>query len=64
MEFLNSEAIMTTTPQSQKIGELVELAGAGAFLTGGILSIHHYLIAAFFLGGAAAIYVGKKLRGQ
>jgi len=55
---------MTASTQSQKIGEIVELAGVGAFLTGAILSIHHYLIAAFFLGGAAAIYVGKKLRGQ
>ncbi|HXR09424.1 MAG TPA: hypothetical protein VN792_01545 [Candidatus Acidoferrales bacterium] len=54
----------TTTPQSQKIGEIVELAGVGALITGGILSIHHYLIAAFFLGGAAAIYIGQKLRGQ
>ena len=54
----------TSTSQSQRLGEIVEFAGAAAFLTGAILSIHHYLIAAFFLGGAAAIYVGKKLRGQ
>jgi hypothetical protein len=55
---------MTTTTHVQRIGEIVELVGAAAFITGGILSIHHYVIAAFFLGGAAAIYIGKKLRGQ
>ncbi|HYB61317.1 MAG TPA: hypothetical protein VEH50_07545 [Methylomirabilota bacterium] len=55
---------MTTTTHVQRIGEIAELAGVGAFITGGILSIHHYVIAAFFLGGAAAIYIGKKLRGQ
>ena len=61
---------MTTTTTStgatgtQKIGEIVELAGFGAFIAGGILSIHHYAIAACIVGGAAAVYIGRKLRGQ
>jgi hypothetical protein len=61
---------MTTTTTStgatgtQKIGEIVELAGLGAFIAGGILSIHHYAIAACIVGGAAAVYIGRKLRGQ
>ena len=61
---------MTTTTTStgatgtQKIGEIVELAGLGEFIAGGILSIHHYAIAACIVGGAAAVYIGRKLRGQ
>jgi hypothetical protein len=54
----------TATSETQKIGEIVELAGLGAFIAGGILSIHHYAIAACIVGGAAAVYIGKKLRGQ
>jgi len=47
---------------TQKIGLYVEIAGAGAFVTGGILSVHHYAIGVCFLAGAAAIYVGQKFR--
>jgi hypothetical protein len=58
---------MTTTTsaltETQKIGEIIELAGFGAFIAGGVLSIHHYAIAACIVGGAAAVYIGKKLRG-
>jgi len=54
----------TSTAETQKIGEIVELAGLGALVAGGILSIHHYAIAACIVGGAAALYIGKKLRGQ
>jgi hypothetical protein len=58
---------MTTTTSAltelQKIGEIVELAGFGALVAGGVLSIHHYAIAACIVGGAAAVYIGKKLRG-
>jgi hypothetical protein len=61
----NTMATTTTaaTTEAQKIGEIVELAGLGAFIAGGILSIHHYAIAACIVGGAAAVYIGKKLRG-
>ena len=48
---------------SRTIGLYVELAGAGAFVAGAILSMHHYAIGACFIAGAAAFYVGKKMRG-
>jgi len=44
------------------IGYAVQLGGAGAFVVGAILSVHHVAIAACFIGGAAAVYVGKKVR--
>jgi len=44
------------------IGYLVQLGGIGAFAVGAILSIHHLAIAATFVGGAAAFYVGEKIR--
>ena len=47
----------------QKIGLYVELAGAGAFVAGAILSVHHYAIGVCFIAGAAAFFVGKKMRG-
>jgi hypothetical protein len=53
----------SATTEAQKIGEIVELAGYAAFIAGAILSIHHYAIAACIVGGAAAVYLGKKLRG-
>ena len=53
--------VATTPTKLQNIGLVVELCGGGAFLAGTVLSIHHYAIAAFFLGGAAAFFVGRKL---
>ena len=44
----------------QKIAQIVELCGGGAFLAGGILSVHHYAIGACFVGGAAAFFAGRK----
>jgi hypothetical protein len=52
---------MTTSP-SQLLGQWVQLAGAGAFITGAILSLHHFAIGICFVAGAAAFYVGKKMR--
>ncbi len=52
---------MTTYLQS--IGQYVQLAGAGAFILGAILSLHHQAIGICFVAGAAAFYVGMKLRG-
>ena len=52
----------STSTGSQAIGLYVELAGAGAFVAGAILSMHHYAIGACFVAGAAAFYVGKKMR--
>jgi hypothetical protein len=69
--FPGENEIMSTTPSpttaasktgSQSIGLYVELAGAGAFVAGAILSLHHYAIGACFVAGAAAFYVGKKMR--
>jgi len=51
------------TPQMQAIGQYVQLAGIGAFVTGAILSVHHYAIGLCIIAGAAAFYVGKKIRG-
>ncbi len=36
--------------------------GAARLWLGGILSLHHYAIGICFVAGAAAFYVGKKLR--
>ncbi|MFZ0738982.1 MAG: hypothetical protein WAM96_17940 [Candidatus Acidiferrales bacterium] len=44
------------------IGYAVQLGGAGAIIVGAALSLHHAAIAAALLGGAAALYVGKKIR--
>jgi hypothetical protein len=52
---------MTSSP-SQSLGQWVQLAGAGAFITGAILSLHHYAIGICFVAGAVAFYVGKKMR--
>jgi hypothetical protein len=44
------------------VGYVVQLGGIGAFVVGAVLSVHHAAIAAAFLGGAAAYYVGEKIR--
>jgi hypothetical protein len=46
------------------VGYGVELGGFGAFVVGAVLSVHHVAIAACFIGGAAAAYVGKKVRAS
>ena len=46
------------------IGEVTQIAGVGAVVAGVVLSLHHYRAAAAALvGGFAAFFVGKKLRG-
>jgi len=52
-----------TSISAGKLGTIVEIAGAAAFLVGAALSIHHYAIALLTIGGAVAFFVGKKLRG-
>jgi len=44
------------------LGYIVQLGGIGAFAVGAVLSLHHAAIGAAFVGGAAAWYVGQKLR--
>jgi hypothetical protein len=51
------------TESKNNIGLIVQLGGLAAFVVGAVLSIHHIAVAAFFAGGAAAFYVGKKIRG-
>jgi hypothetical protein len=56
---------MTTTSATsswQSIGTYVQIAGAGAFVAGIVLSLHHYAIGVCFIAGAAAFYIGKKLK--
>jgi hypothetical protein len=45
-----------------KIGYFVQLGGIVAFAVGVILSAHHIATGAAFVGGAAAFYVGQKIR--
>jgi hypothetical protein len=52
-----------TSISATKLGTIVEIAGAAAFLVGAILSIHHYAVALLTIGGAVAFFVGKKVRG-
>jgi hypothetical protein len=56
-------AMSSTSISASKLGTIIEIAGAAAFLTGAVLSIHHYAVALLTIGGAAAFFVGKKLRG-
>lgn len=44
------------------IGYIVQLGGIASFVVGAIFSVHHAAIGAAFLGGAAAFYVGQKIR--
>jgi hypothetical protein len=49
---------------TQNIGQWMQLAGAAAFVAGAILSVHHYAIGVCFICGAAAIYIGQRLRNS
>lgn len=53
----------TVSPKMKAIGQYVQLAGIGAFIAGAILSVHHYAIGLCIISGAAAFYIGKKIRG-
>jgi hypothetical protein len=55
-------AITPGTTSWHTIAQYVQIAGAGAFLVGAILSLHHYAIGICFIGGAATFFIGKKLR--
>jgi hypothetical protein len=44
------------------ISYIVQLCGIGAFAAGAVLSLHHIAVGATFIGGAAAFYVGGKIR--
>ena len=51
-----------TAISSKSIGQYVQLAGIGAFVAGAVLSVHHYAIGACIIAGAAAYYIGTKLK--
>jgi hypothetical protein len=55
---------MNVGSHRQLIGLWLQFSGAIAFAAGAVLSLHHYAIAACFLGGAAAFFVGRKLRAS
>jgi len=45
------------------IGEVAQIGGVGGVVLGVVLSLHHWGAAAALIGGIAAYFVGKKLRG-
>ena len=52
----------TTAISRTTLGYIVQLGGIAAFTLGAVFSLHHIPIGVSFLGGAAAFYVGKKIR--
>jgi hypothetical protein len=61
---MNTVTASSGAASKQAIGLYVQIAGAGAFVAGVVLSLHHYGIGVCFIAGAGAFFVGKKLRGQ
>ena len=60
---MTTPAATPSSPISRTtLGYIVQLAGIAAFTVGAVFSLHHVPIGASFLGGAAAFYVGKKIR--
>ena len=53
------------SPKVLFIGEVTQIAGvgAGAVVLGVVLSLRHWGAAVALVGGIAAFFVGKKLRG-
>jgi hypothetical protein len=52
----------TTSSKATMIGYIVQLGGIASFTLGAIFSVHHIAIGAAFIGGAAAFYIGEKVR--
>ena len=46
------------------IGEVTQIAGVASMVGGVVLSLRHWSAAVALVGGLAAYFVGKKLRGQ
>ena len=60
---MTTPAATSSSPISRTtLGYIVQLSGIAAFTLGAVFSLHHIPIGASFLGGAAAFYVGKKIR--
>jgi hypothetical protein len=47
---------------TKSIGLYVQVAGAGAFLAGVVLSLHRSATGICLIAGAAAFFIGKKMR--
>lgn len=45
------------------IGEVAQIAGVASVVGGVVLSLRHWPAGAALIGGLAAYFVGKKLRG-
>jgi hypothetical protein len=45
------------------VGEIAQIAGVASMVGGVVLSLRHWPAAAALIGGLAAYFVGKKLRG-
>jgi len=52
------------SPKAIFIGEVAQIAGVGAVVLGVVLSLQHWGAAVALVGGIAAFFVGKKLRGM
>jgi hypothetical protein len=60
--FVTAPTTSTTAISRKTVGYVVQLAGIAAFTLGAVFSLHHIPIGASFLGGAAAFYVGGRIR--
>jgi hypothetical protein len=50
------------TANKSTIGYFVQMGGVAAFALGAIFGIHHVALDVAFVGGAAAFYLGEKIR--
>jgi len=55
-------ATSAATHSTKSIGLYVQIAGAGAFMAGVVLSLQHHAIGICFITGTAAFFVGNKLK--
>jgi hypothetical protein len=53
-----------SNPKLVFAGEVAQITGVISVVAGVVLSLHHWPVAAALIGGAAAFFVGKKLREQ
>jgi hypothetical protein len=56
------KVIVANNPKVIFAGEVAQIAGVISAVAGVVLSLHHWPAAAALIGGAAAFFVGKKLR--
>lgn len=63
---MTTSSTTTSSPGISKktLGYIVQLGGLASFTLGAVFSMHHAAIGAAFLGGAAAFYVGGKIRAM